>query len=922
MNQERWRQVEELYHRAQEWKAADRAALLEETCAGDEELRREVESLLAAEQLPISLLDHPATSEPSLATVAAGTQIGSYRIEAQVGRGGMGVVYRAFDVRLNRPVAVKFVSDALASQEARIRFQREARTASSLNHPNILTVFDIGEFEERQFLVTEFVERGTLREWAGQEPRTWRHVVELLAGVADGLSAAHEAGIIHRDIKPENILVAANGYAKLSDFGLAKPVEVAPDAPTATLAARQTKTGVIVGTIKYMSPEQAEGKPADARSDIFSFGVVLSEMLAGRAPAPLPQAVPRRLRAVLEKALKRDPAERYQTMRELAADLRALLLQTSVPSPMTNRWKAIGAAAIALVFVAIGATLWRGSVSPDGRAVPAALMNPTFAQITDQPGQELSPSLAPDGRSLVYAGRAAGNWDIYAQRIGEKRSLNLTSDSNADDTQPAFSPDGTQIAFRSQRDGGGIFVMDASGAHVRRVTNVGYDPSWSPDGREIVYGTTLAEPTTRLSSQSQLFAVNVDTGEKRPITSQTGVAMQPQWSPHGDRIAYWAQVQGRMDVLTIPARGGEAVAVTSDAAVDWNPVWAPDGRHLYFASNRGGSMNLWRVPIDEQSGKVLGALEPLTTPASYASGITFSRSGRQMAYVQRTLTSNIHRVKFDPERETVVGPPVAVTQGSRNAMNVQASGDGEWIVISDSARNQDDVFVARPDGSGLRQLTDDKDYHRWPAWSPDGKRIAMHSNRGGKFDIWTMRPDGSDLRQLTHTSGSITHPVWAPDGKRLIYSTQNGVPFVIEPDKPWDSQSPRALPPLSEPNTSYEVASWSPDGRKLVGFQLGDDGKFTGITVYSFDTGRYMRIADFGFAPSWFRDSRRVLFTIRPPAAGEIYVADTQSRSVHTVMSVAPNGINSAALSPDNRWIYFNLQVTEADIWLAAAAGR
>src|SRR5437773_1110525 len=269
----------------------------------------------------------------------------------------MGVVYRALDTNLNRPVAIKFLSDALADPAARRRFQREAQMASSLNHPHILTVYDAGEFDGRQYLITEFVDGGTLKSWVRAGERTWLEIIELLIGIADGLAAAHQAGILHRDIKPENILVAKNGYAKLADFGLAKLAQPGPD--DATILTGATQYGVLVGSVPYMSPEQAAGKPLDARSDIFSFGVVLFEMLAGRRPfegattlevleaivhrSPPPIGrlcpdLPERLRILIEKAMEKDPAARYQTMQEMVANLRRLTRQSgeTVAEPVKN----------------------------------------------------------------------------------------------------------------------------------------------------------------------------------------------------------------------------------------------------------------------------------------------------------------------------------------------------------------------------------------------------------------------------------------------------------------------------------------------------------------------------------------------------------------------------------------------------------
>jgi serine/threonine protein kinase len=379
MPPEHWRQVEQLYLAALDLGEEERAALLAQA---NPDVRRRVEAMLA-QPTGSKLLDRPpweALSESS-AHITLGTQLGAYRIETILGEGGMGVVYRALDTKLNRPVAVKLISDDLADAASRRRFQREAQTASSLNHPHILTVHDAGEVDGRQYLVTEFVDGGTLRDWARAENRGWAQIVELLVGVADGLAAAHEAGILHRDIKPANILVAKNGYAKLADFGLAKLAGGSEGEITRTATEQAAGPGLAIGTVAYMSPEQAAGKPLDARSDIFSFGVVLYELLAGQrpfagandlelmqtiihgTPQPLSAEIPAGLRGVVEKALEKDPAHRYQSMRDMVVDLRRLMRASEEtttrvePARRMITWALI--ATIVLLIAAIAAwKLW------------------------------------------------------------------------------------------------------------------------------------------------------------------------------------------------------------------------------------------------------------------------------------------------------------------------------------------------------------------------------------------------------------------------------------------------------------------------------------------------------------------------------------------------------------------------------------
>ena len=416
MTPERWRQVTEVFHAVVARDAPARARHLDDACANDPALRAEVEAMLAA-HADSGGVGVPALSMPvTRGQLEAGTMIGPYRIGHLIGAGGMGAVYRALDTKLNRPVAIKFLPDDLADSSARRRFQREAQLASSLNHPHILTVHDAGEFEGRQYLVTEFVDGGTLKDWALGERRTWRQVVELLVGVADGLAAAHAAGILHRDVKPENILVARNGYAKLSDFGLAKLDEPAPpQVMTRAATESRTRPGLIVGSIGYMSPEQASGTPTDARSDIFSFGVVLYELLAGRRPfdgdtdverlqaivqrpaPPLAESCPDLpvvLRMTVEKALEKDPAERYQSMRDLVVDLRRMARQSAeaaapVATRRKNAWK--WAAAIGTAVIVVAALLtWAGTFGGFGTTRAPGVSAPQIRAIAVLPLRNIS----------------------------------------------------------------------------------------------------------------------------------------------------------------------------------------------------------------------------------------------------------------------------------------------------------------------------------------------------------------------------------------------------------------------------------------------------------------------------------------------------------------------------------------------------
>src|SRR5438132_3408524 len=725
MTPERWQQVKQIFQSALERNPAERSAFLNQACADDPALRSQVESLIASHDQAGDSIEAMAAEaatemlDGDQAVSIVGKQIGHYEVLSRIGRGGMGEVFLAHDTSLGRKVALKLLrSDFTRNEERLRRSQQEARAASALNHPNILTIYEIGHDGSLHFMATEYVEGETLRQHLSRDRLTVGQTLDVAIQVASALAAAHQAGIIHRDIKPENIMLRTDGNVKVLDFGLAKLTEPKTiDTAAPTLPQVETAPGVVMGTFSYMSPEQARGLAVDARTDIWSLGVMIYEMAAGRQPfegetasdvmslilqkEPPPLAhswpeVPAELERIVRKALRKDREERYQTIKDLLIDLRNLRkelelsaeMERSAP-PISARAMSSGQSAAATAHSASSAEYIVTEIKQHKRAAAlvlgtiiivsaigfyllsrrspatkeASLRNATFTQLTEQAGPEYFPSLSPDGKSFVYAGYASGNWDIYFQRVGGKNPINLTKDSAADDTQPAFSPDGERIAFRSEREGGGIFLMGATGESVKRLTNFGFNPAWSPDGKEVACADEgPLDPNLRNNPNSRIWAVNVATGERRLVTKEDSI--QPNWSPHGTRIAYWGRPNGaQRDIFTIPAGGGEPLLVTNDAATDWNPVWSPDGKYLYFASDRGGSMNLWRVPIEEQTGKVLGQPEAVTTPSAYTGHLSFSHDGRRMAYANVVSRANLQQVGFDPNKETVTGQPVWITQG-------------------------------------------------------------------------------------------------------------------------------------------------------------------------------------------------------------------------------------------------------------------
>ena len=825
---------------------------------------------------------------------------GRYSIERELGEGGMATVYLAEDLKHERRVAIKVLKPELAAVVGAKRFLAEIKTTANLQHPHILPLFDSGEVDGFLFYVMPYVEGESLRDKLNRENRLpIAEALDIAKTVASALAVAHRQNVIHRDIKPENILLR-DGQPILADFGIALAV-------TGAGGTRLTETGLSLGTTEYMSPEQATAdQQLGARSDIYSLACVLYEMLAGEPPITGRSSL-----AVVAKLLTEKPV-RLRTLRDTVPEAVEAAILTALAKTPADRFATAAEFSDALSgeVRTVGTLAQHGDVRRRGRDAPP-LVHARHEQLTTDPGVEWFPSLSPDGEWVVYAGQGSGKWDIYLKSVGGQNPINLTQNVPDADDQPAFSPDGQRIAFRSSRGGGGIFVMGRTGEAVRRVTRRGYKPTWSPDGTELAYVTENVEMTPQSAyGRSQLWVVGVASGEERQI--EVVDAVLPSWSPNGHRIAY----SGRLDhpvrgVWTVKADGGDATAVTDHVATNWNPTWSPDGKYLYFASDRSGSMNLWRVPIDEQSGETLGDPEPITTPAMFLGHISLSADGRRLAYSSATVTSNIQGLAFDPESQSVVEEPMWITNGSRRWSSPDPSPDGEWIAFYSLVAPEGNLYVIRSDGTELRQVTGDNAIDRMPRWSPDGDWLAFISDRGGLAEIWKIRADGSELTQLT--SGASALPVWSPDGSRMVGIPRTGqhtCTFLFDPAQPTASGAPDRLPDPEPALMPFTPHSWSPDGEYLAGDIRYQD---VGIVVYSFRTGMYERLTDFGQWPIWLPDGRHILFV---SGGKKFFVVDRESKEAREIYGSTWDVLGIPRLTPDGRQMYYSRSGREADLWL------
>jgi eukaryotic-like serine/threonine-protein kinase len=871
MPDQHWDNLKQIFHAAVALPLSARPTYLDKACEGDLSLRAAVESLIKSHEETTNFVDVPAYQVAEMLAgnheFKSGHTIAHYQIRSVLGEGGMGKVYLAQDTKLDRKVALKILPlELAANQESMRRFTQEAKTAAALHHPNIAQIFEIGEHDNTRYIAMEFVAGDTLRTLLSRRRIELKRGLEWSAQVAGGLSAAHTQGVIHRDIKPENLVVTPEGQVKILDFGLAKLMGKQDGASGASdLTTRymhsgnqaNTMPGVIVGTVSYMSPEQALGEKVDQRTDIFSLGVVLYEIVTSERPfkgkstidtlhailnqeparaTQLNPHLPAELEDILGKALAKEPSERYQHAGDFEIDLRRLkrgiesnTLSSTERTAVRQRhaatfhlkWVVL---LLALVAASVFAGWWLGRSGVTQSGVPT-LANVALTPLTADPGYEGEPTFSPDGQTIAYVSDRSGNFEIFLKQIAGGPDLNLTNNA-ADDVQPAFSPDGKQIAFVSTRSsssnllypgvdysllGGDIWVMPALGGSARRIAESGNFPSWSPDGSTIIYtrGTSWFQPKMR--------RVSAQGGEPQdiPITFAAGEPPQPFWLyPSYSSDKRWIAFEAGTYIFVVNAEGGEAKRIVKGK----RPVWSADSQAIIYSNTESGkNLSLWRVPFSFTEGVVSGSAEPLTVGRGRDIQSAVSRDGKMIAYAAQDLAFNAEILPFDAEQGRQTGPSQPVTSGSNSIYFLNFSPDGHSIVFENHLGQS--AHIWRLDiGSPPVQLTADAKFNdSAPRWSPDGQTIIFirrsadesQSPQQVGASLWLMSADGANPHLLIENA---TNPMWLPDGQAILYGAvvegRNQL-FLLD-------LTAKTSRRLTNDVGTVPIGAFSPDGKWLV----------------------------------------------------------------------------------------------------------
>jgi len=864
-----------------------------------------------------------------------GRTLDRYSIVAKLGEGGMGVVYRARDTHLDRTVAIKVLPpDKVSDPERTQRFMREAKAASALNHPNIVTVHDIRSDSGVDFIVMEYIDGRTLDQVIPPKGLAVATALRYAIQIADALARAHEAGIVHRDLKPSNVIVTNDERIKLLDFGIAKLLERADGtADASTKTTPLTDEGIVIGTAAYMSPEQAEGRRIDARSDVFSFGALLYEMVTGRtpfrgnsalsvlsailnedppSPSLLAPTVSPDVDRLILRCLRKDPARRYQTMADLKVALDDLAASDS-GSPAQTRtfrrargrrwvWAAVIPVALAVVAYAGWQSFRRPPPAPALRAVPLAAL----------PGGVRSPSFSPDGNQIAFtwSGPKQDNVDVYVQQIGAGAPLRLTTDA-ANDYSPAWAPDGRSIAFLRQRDGGRheLRLVPPLGGPESRVTDIqprGFlrpvTLAWCPDSTCVVLTDAPSSDDTKADA---LFVVSIESGEKRQLTTSDTPLLadtDPAISPDGRWLVFRRDVapfSGHLQLVQLDDKltvTGAPRVLTPILQTAYGPQWISD-REIIFSAKA----SLWRM--DVVAGSAAERL-PFVGEDGEMPAVSRAQPGgaSRLAYVRRFIDMNIWRIDTPTAgARAVTAPAIAIASTRRDSL-AQLSPDGRKVAFISDRSGESEVWLADASGANAVQLTSLGAIPGYPRWSPDGTSIAFHSNAEDRPQgaLFVVSAERGHVRRLTSHPATEVFASYSRDGRWLYFSSRRGGGTFI-----WKMPVSGGEPTKVSP-TAGLLAVESTDGASLFYGEIALSTGWAPLVQMPVNGGEPVKIVDRANPLSFDVVEGGIYYMEQPAGNGRLQYFDLRTRQATVVAeNLGSVGLGLSA-SRDGRTILYS----------------
>jgi len=835
-------------------------------------------------------------------SLAPGSRFGIYEIVAPIGSGGMGEVYPARDARLHRDVAIKVLPEhSCTDRDAVARFQLEAQAASALNHPHILTIYEIGIAEAQHYIAMELIAGETLRDRIARDSDI-PSLLDLLIQIADALARAHEANLIHRDLKPENIMVTPDGYAKILDFGLAKLLVRENDSNAATMNAPGSVPGGFVGTIGYIAPEQLNGQAADARSDIFSFGCIVYEAIAQRRafrgetpvetlhqiaavePPSLRNFNPRtppELQRIVTRCLAKRPEDRYQTMNDVGEDLRRLR---------------------------------------DRLHTSASRTLPRLTQLTFDKAIEHFPAISADGSRLVFS-REIGKVRKLFLKVIEQGAEEAITDGPYDEIQASWSPAGDAVLFVRATDAesrlepgdvfgvyltaGDIWRLDLATRKATTVLRTAYNPASSPDGKLLAFDASWSGPR-------RIWIADARGRNPQQLTTDTTEAayhVRPRWSPDRKRIVFQCLEGTKFNVRVVDVETKRMLWVTNDYTIDLHPVWSADGESIVLSSYRSGGLNLWRIPIDVD-GTPIGPMEQITAGAGQDVEADVALQSGRIVFSILTQNADIWRLPVDPTTGEANGAPEAVIASTRENSRAAWSPDGTQIAFNSDRAGSMNLWLST--AGKLRQLTRGAGGDFQPNWSPDAQELAFFSGRGGATDIWKLDLRTEALSRLTHGEGLSINPFFSPDGRRIAFQSDRDGRLEV-----WIMNADgSAVRELTTVGVLGHFLHWSHDGQYIY-FRCPTGPKARTMIVPA-DGGDPRETAEVigGSHMSFSPDESMIMDVV---GHRTLWLSPLRGGVPHKIFEFddGDSRIDYPVWSPDGRWILFDRFVPHGgDVWM------